>query len=137
MRWKLARFFQGRNGADQLSKFLLIPVLLLVIAANIVNIFSPTVSAILWLPAVALLVWDYFRILSRNIYKRQRENMKYLELKQKIKSFFRRRREHFRYRKDYKFFKCPRCATVIRAPRGKGKIRITCRKCGEAFIRKT
>ena len=32
--------------------------------------------------------------------------------------------------KEHKYFTCPNCKTVCRVPRGKGKIVITCPKCG-------
>ena len=35
------------------------------------------------------------------------------------------------------FFRCPSCKEVVRVPRGKGKIRITCPRCGYAFEKKT
>ena len=34
-------------------------------------------------------------------------------------------------------FRCPKCHQKVRVPRGKGKIQITCPKCGEKFIKKT
>ena len=40
-------------------------------------------------------------------------------------------------RKYFKFFKCPACRQKIRVPRGKGKIEITCPRCGDRFIKKT
>ncbi len=33
--------------------------------------------------------------------------------------------------------KCPKCGITTRVPKGKGKIRITCPKCGEIFQRKS
>ena len=37
----------------------------------------------------------------------------------------------------YKIYKCPKCRQKLRVPRGKGKIRISCRRCQYEFIRKT
>ncbi|MBQ4429118.1 MAG: hypothetical protein II871_05040 [Clostridia bacterium] len=37
---------------------------------------------------------------------------------------------------SYKYFKCPKCGREYRAPKGKGKIRVTCRECGEQFEKK-
>lgn len=38
---------------------------------------------------------------------------------------------------DYLYFKCPKCKQEMRAPKGKGKIRVTCKNCGETFEKKT
>ena len=40
-------------------------------------------------------------------------------------------------RKIYRIFYCPTCKQKIRAPKGKGKIQITCPKCKTEFIRRT
>ena len=50
---------------------------------------------------------------------------------------FRLLKSCFRQRKDYAFFRCPSCREIVRVPRGKGKIRITCPRCGYAFEKKT
>ena len=47
------------------------------------------------------------------------------------------RREKWVQRKDYKFFTCPSCKTTLRVPRGHGKIKIVCRKCGNTFTGKS
>ena len=54
-----------------------------------------------------------------------------------IDAAYRVRRERWVQRKDYKFFTCPSCRTTLRVPRGKGQIRIVCRKCGNTFTGKT
>ena len=38
---------------------------------------------------------------------------------------------------DYKVINCPNCSTRARVPKDKGKIKVTCKKCGEEFITKT
>ena len=43
----------------------------------------------------------------------------------------------FRERKTYKYFRCPQCKQRRRAPRGRGKIQVTCQKCGNVFQTKT
>ena len=40
-----------------------------------------------------------------------------------------------RQRNIYSFFKCPSCGTVLRVPKGKGRVRITCKSCGNVFER--
>ena len=63
-----------------------------------------------------------FRILSTNIAKRRYEADRFSSL----------------FKSDpYKRFKCPKCGTVCRVPKGRGKIKITCPNCKEQFIKKT
>ena len=78
-----------------------------------------------------------FRSLSRNVYKRQEENGKYLRWRMKQTGKLRLAKERWQQRKEYKFFTCPSCKTVLRVPKGKGKIKLVCRKCGTSFMGKS
>jgi len=131
MREKLYRFMAGRYGTDQLNRFLSILALVLVIA----NLFAKT--PILWLLAVVLLVFVYIRMFSRKLEARRAENQRFLQLTGRVTGAFRGLKDRWTMRKDYVFFHCPSCRALLRVPRGKGKIRVTCRKCGSAFERKT
>ncbi|MCD8001749.1 MAG: hypothetical protein LUE95_04085, partial [Oscillospiraceae bacterium] len=64
-------------------------------------------------------------------------NGKYLQLQYKLTERFRDWRDRQKQRRDYVFFRCPSCKAMLRVPRGKGRIRVTCRKCGNAFEKKT
>lgn len=134
MKEKLARFMAGRNGNDQFNMFLLTVNVVLIILSGI---FSKSIGRFLTPFILALLVYAYFRMLSRNIFKRQDENNKYLRVKYAIEAELRVRRERWVQRKDYKFFVCPSCKTTLRVPRGKGRIKIVCRKCGYSFTGKS
>lgn len=119
----------GRNGSDQLGWASL--VLLLVL--NTVNLFvkysSETVHTILSTVVFLLMVWILFRMFSRNLPKRRRENAWFLaKVVNPIKNGRARSAD-----KEHKYFTCPNCRTVCRVPRGKGKIIITCPKCGTAI----
>ena len=131
MRDRFYRFMAGRYGADQLSRFLSYAALALIIINFIVK------SSILWYGAVILLVIQYYRTFSRQIEKRRRENAWYLKKTYALRNGFKNWRERQRQRKDYVFFRCPACKSMLRVPRGKGKIRVTCRKCGNVFERRT
>lgn len=134
MRERLTRFMAGRNGNDQLNMFLLIlDVVLLVLA----GIFSRGKGSILYPLAVVLLLYIYFRMFSRNLYKRRDENGKFLRLKHSAEAFLRVRKEQWLQRKEYKFFTCPSCKAALRVPRGRGKLKIVCRKCGTSFFGKS
>lgn len=134
MREKLSRFMAGRNGNDHLNIFLLaVDIVLLILA----GIFADSVGKYLYPLVMALLVYAYFRMFSRNVYRRREENGKFLRVWYKLSAAFRVRYERWVQRKDYKFFTCPSCHTTLRVPRGHGRIKIVCRKCGSSFTGKS
>lgn len=134
MRERLARFMAGRNGNDQLNNFLLGVT---VILALISSLFRKSVGPVLFYVVLGLLVYIYFRMLSRNVYKRREENGKFMRFRYDMEGKYRAAKERWIQRKDYKFFSCPSCHTNLRVPRGKGKIKIVCRKCGTSFMGKS
>ena len=133
MKEKLARFMIGRNGNDQLNLFLLAVDLVLLIAASLVKGAG---GKLLYLLVFALLGYAYFRMFSRNVTRRREENGKYLRRRYALLAALKLRKEKWIQRKDYKFFTCPSCKTTLRVPRGHGKIKIVCRKCGNSFTGK-
>ena len=122
MKTGLQRFMMGRYGTDKLNIAILTTGLVLSLVA--LFLFGP-LRLLAVLLSYGLMFWAIFRCLSRNTYKRYRENRKYLMFLDRIKD-----REH-------RHFECPRCHQPVRVPRGKGKIAITCPKCKEKFIKKT
>ena len=135
MRERLARFMIGRNGNDQLNRFLLLAGAASLLLASLLR--RNLLGSLLYLLALALLGLTYFRMLSRDVYKRRSENESYLRRKQQFLSRLRVIKERWKQRKDYKFFTCPSCKAVMRVPRGRGKIRIVCHKCGNTFMGKS
>ena len=133
-RERIARFMYGRRGTDEFSRFLLVVTLALIVLSWL---FHGVAASILWLAAIGMLVYCYVRILSRNIYQRQKENAWYLQKRQAVTQWLRSWKDRWQQRKEYKFFRCPACKTLLRVPRGKGKLLLTCRKCGNRFERKT
>ncbi len=134
MREKMMRFMAGRNGNDQLNLFLYAADAILLIAATLVR---GQAGRWMWLAVLILLGYIYFRMFSKNLTKRREENGKYLRLRYSIQAGLKLRREKWVQRKDYKFFTCPSCKTMLRVPRGHGKIKIVCRKCGNSFTGKS
>lgn len=138
MRDRLARLFYGRNGIDKLSTFLWWVGLALLIISGIVRRFGVgAVGYAIWALAVLSIVFSLIRIFSRNVSKRAAENERYLRAKDSFLNFFRGKKARFDQRRDYKFFKCPECKSMLRVPRGKGRIYVTCRKCGARFEAKS
>ena len=130
----MMRFMVGRNGNDQLNLFLYAADAILLIAATLVR---GQAGRWMWLAVLILLGYIYFRMFSKNLTRRREENGKYLRLRYSILAGLKLRRERWVQRKDYKFFTCPSCKTMLRVPRGHGKIKIVCRKCGNSFTGKS
>lgn len=130
MKEKLYRFMMGRYGNDQFNRFLMI----LAMICFVLSLFQvPGV----YLIGLLCLIYTYFRMLSRNTYKRSLENNKYLQCEYKLKRWFLRVKQGMQQRKTHHIYKCPSCRQKIRIPRGKGKIEIRCPKCGQTFIKKS
>lgn len=133
---KVEKFMNGRNGTDQLSNFLLLCAFSLLIATVVISSVSSrnaTIIAGLQGIALALLMLSYARVLSRNLQKRRRENMKYLQITAKARGRFYAGWRRLKMRRNYKLFVCPGCKTVLRVPKGKGRINLTCPKCHARF----
>lgn len=117
------RFMAGRYGTDKLNIAILTAGLVACLLGMILRL--PLIRMLLTTLSWAMMFWAIFRSLSRNTYRRYRENRKYLRFVEQLKD-----REH-------RYYTCPRCRQPVRVPRGKGKISITCPKCKEKFIKKT
>lgn len=87
--------------------------------------------------AFGIMIYTSFRGFSKNKYKRQDELDKYLRLKAGFVKQWRFRRLVFKERKDFVYFKCPKCRAILRVPRHRGEIIVTCRECKAKFDKKT
>ena len=128
---RLSRMMYGRYGNDELNRFLNLTSLVLMILSLIPRFW------ILWFPALALLIWSYCRTFSRKIYKRRRENEVFLKIRKPLVDWFRLQRNKHRDRKTHRYFRCSHCKAVLRVPRGKGTIDVTCPKCRGITVKKT
>ncbi len=127
---KLQRFLYGRYGTDKLNLALLVLGLVLSLAGGI--FFWPLALAADVFYLLALL-----RTFSRNIPARQRELSWFMGVWGPVENKLRLEKQRFAQRKTYKYFKCPCCRQQLRAPRGRGKIEVTCQKCRSVFQTKT
>ena len=126
----LARFMQGRNGADNYGMFTLITGLIVSLLSRFIGL------PILGFVGLGLYVYTIFRMLSRNREKRMAENRKYLTLSANVKTKSLQFVRRVKNRKDYKYFKCPNCKVLLRLKRGTGDKEITCVRCNHQFHRK-
>jgi hypothetical protein len=125
---KLVGFLYGRYGSDTLNKVLTAIYLIWLIVFTVVDVLVKSIifSIIGWSISLALFFWVIFRMMSRNIYARRRENDKFC-------GFFKLRRNKFRDRKTHVYRKCKSCKAVLRLPKAKGKHFVVCPKCKSRF----
>ncbi len=128
---RILQFFQGRYGMDQLN----LALLLCGFVVQGLNrlFFSPWVEAL----GLVFLLLAALRFLSRKKERRATENELFLSVWRPFLSWLRELRERWRDRKLYRYFHCPECSQTVRVPKRKGKIRISCPRCGNAFVKKT
>ncbi|HAL88172.1 MAG TPA: hypothetical protein DFH97_08025 [Clostridiales bacterium] len=119
----LRNFMSGRYGTDKLNML----ILGIGLVASLVSMWVrvPTLNLVLFVMSYGMMIWAIFRALSRNTYKRYQENRRFLQIVGRLKD------------RQNRYFDCPKCHQLVRVPRGKGKISITCPRCREKFIRKT
>jgi len=127
----IRNFMAGRNGLDRLGQVTLLLALVLSLLANVLD------AAFLSALSCGLMIWCLFRVFSRNLSRRQAENQRFLTAGSRFGSDLRAWRERQRQRKEYKFFRCGGCGNWLRVPKGKGKIQITCPRCGQRFSGRT
>ena len=132
----IARFMYGRNGMDQLNLVLMWVVLILDVVTMLVQRNHAAVSMVLYWLSMAGWVYVLFRMFSKNLSKRRGENQKFVNWVWRMKSSRAGAKERHAD-KDHKYFTCKNCKTICRVPVGKGKIIITCPKCGAQIHAKT
>lgn len=120
----------GRYGSDRFNQFLLL-------CALVCLVISFVGSSLFYILGTGVVIYAYFRMFSRNISRRSMENQKYLKQEMKIRSFFIGKKKAWAQRKEFHIYKCPKCGQKLRVPRGKGRIAVHCRKCGNEFIKKS
>jgi len=121
----------GRYGPDHLNVAMIVISLVLYFLNTILR-FAPLMYV-----SYVILALTLFRMLSRNIVRRRAENDKFVRYWWPVKTRLGRSFANIKRRRTHKFFKCPGCSNTLRVPKGKGKLQVTCPKCGERFIKKT
>jgi len=136
MREKFIKFMQGRNGVDDFARFTMGVAMVSIILAIFTRKGS-VLSALLDTIGLLAIIYTYYRIFSKDIPRRYKENQKYLEKTQNVRMRFRKEKNIMEQRKTYHIYKCPGCGQKIRIPKGKGKIEIDCPKCHTKFVKKS
>lgn len=123
--YKIKASTSGRYGVDALSWTL-------VIASLVLNVIGRRTgglaSRFILIMCLVMLVFAIYRTYSRNIEKRRQELAAYNNIfRGPINSF-----KMMKLKKQdpsHLYIKCPKCKTILRAPKGKGRIIMTCPKC--------
>ncbi|MGN0451468.1 MAG: hypothetical protein ACI4FN_05090 [Acutalibacteraceae bacterium] len=131
-RYRLMQFMSGRYGTDETFFVIFITAVIL----SVVNIFIRFASfglyVVIQLLVYALIIYGLFRMFSRNLEQRRRENMWVTE---KL-GFLKRKRDFYTQKKADKvhvYKKCPACGAILRLPRRIGVHKTVCPKCGKEF----
>lgn len=140
-------YINGRYGLDKFSKFLLIAGLIMVLTKS-------------YILAPVFIGYSFFRSISKDFQKRQKEEMAYINfvgtlkyrfggLSYKISKFFNKgillkvKNQYHKIlrkaeqRKNFIIIKCPKCKQKLRLPRGKGNLVVSCKACKYEFKKRT
>lgn len=132
MNW-LKKLMDGRYGGDNLSRSLLFLSLFLLLVLGLLPKSLSILSVVAYVPTIICI----YRIFSKNIFKRQRENYKYLKLESYVTKKIRQKIIVAKDYRTHKYFYCPDCKQRLRVPKRQGNITITCPKCKKSFKAKS
>ncbi|MBE6131179.1 MAG: hypothetical protein E7183_05605 [Erysipelotrichaceae bacterium] len=124
---KVQRFFYGRNGVDKLNRF----IFLLYFISFIVYLFVKHYTVLI-VSSILLIIY-FYRMLSKKLYKRQKENEIYLKITSSIKRPFLRFFHRIRDRKTHVYKKCPNCKKILKLRKVKGSHTVKCPVCSNHF----
>lgn len=132
LRERLRRWMAGRYGTvDALYRFLSIAAMVLILLAMLLRL--PALDVI----ALGLLIYGWYRLLSRDIARRAAEPAACVRGPQPVRGAVRPRRVRWAQRRLYLYCRCPACRQQVRVPRGHGRVAITCPKCHTEFVKKS
>ncbi len=125
---KIQKFMYGRYGMDELTNFMFY----LYLITLILSLFSKY-KFLLYIEIV-LFILIILRTTSKKIYKRSRENQKFIKIKNKILKPFKNIKRNIKDKNNV-YKKCPKCKRVLKlkVPMKNGKKHITCPDCGKRF----
>lgn len=126
MAWqkRIEKFMRGRYGMDDLNNFLLMVYIGIFLIEIFINNKWTNIIEIL----IILII--FYRFLSKNIYQRNKENQKYLEIKNNMIRPFKNWYRNFKD-KEHVYKKCSKCQTTLKLPlpSRRGFQKAKCPKC--------
>lgn len=130
MNW-YKKIMYGRYGMDQLGMALCIAALIFAFLGRLIGIEVLNIFGVAFMGAAV------YRVMSKNIFKRNSENQKFLKKWNPFSRSIKTKYLMIIGSRTYKYFSCPGCGQKLRVPRKKGNVSIKCPKCGVAFKAKT
>ena len=144
---RIRRFFSGRYGLDPLGIFLLFVHFTIILTASPFAYRNIVVYRITAGIALIPLGFAIFRIMSKNIAARRRENARFLDIMFAVRRFFLRigsrvkngaalAKNRIKNIRTNRYRRCPDCRAVLCFPvkKGhKGKKTAVCPRCGKKF----
>lgn len=128
---KLQQFMAGRYGSDRFSLFINVVGLIFAFLGNFKSL------RFFYFIGLGIIIYGLYRAMSKNFEARRKELNWYLRVSEKPRAEIKLLGNKIRDRKTHKYFKCKSCKTVLRVPKGRGKIEVTCPKCKMKEITKT
>ena len=126
----VARFMVGRYGNDQLNRFLFgAYIVLWLLSAFFEGLWGFLLSLLTTVAAVFLL----WRMLSRNIPRRQAENQRFLAWWYPVKRWCGQQVTRLRDIRRFRYRRCPSCRAMLRLPIKRGRRTVTCPRCHTQF----
>ncbi len=125
VRDRVSRFMYGRYGGDQLGMTLVV--------ASVVCTVVASLAGWRWLSllSIVLVLVELWRMLSRDHAARSNENQAFLSAVATPRAWVRRQQGKWANRKTKAYVRCPHCHAEFALPKGKGRLRATCPKCGQ------
>lgn len=123
----IATFMYGRYGPDKLYWALVISWAVI----NFANRFIG--SLLLYILALGLLGFAFFRLFSKNIAKRRSENLGFLKFWGSVAGWFKLLGQRIRDIGSKRYRRCKNCRAVLRLPIKRGTHNVRCPGCKRDF----
>lgn len=122
---KFYKLMYGRYGIDEFYYFFLYLYIILVCISLFLKI-----PYLFWLELIIFVIM-FYRVFSKNISRRKKENRIYLKVRNKMIKPFQVIKRNWKDRKDFIYKRCHRCKTTLRIPlpTERGIKHATCPKC--------
>lgn len=150
----VTEFMVGRYGYDQFSRFLIILAMVLLVATVLMQtafIDMWAQSKYMYIVAILVLAFGYYRMASKNIKKRKKENEAYLKFmsnfSKKARAQLDREERNRKYAtfeafqelgEDgvtvYRCYRCRNCGEELRFEEGQGVMKIQCPNCDNSLV---